>query len=708
MFWRSFAVLIFCSSLATSQTVLFQENFNDGDLDDNPRWERFFNPSLVKTDTTQVLSPPFSCRISTVSQLSAIETFSHIYGSTVPFEISLNVYVESMGDEAIPLGVRGSATVLYLFFLPSGKVQLTVLKSKSTWDPANLDVANGYVVGQWQNFKIAYDGIGTSKLCIDGVVKGTVSQPYVDDPSILQIGNKHLPHTSTFYVDDIRITTTATIPPPGKIYIVFSSDTDTWDGLNVNNYTNFLRFSLFSSPTGNAAKVMDPVFRSKVNDSDNKPFVFTWFMLEGSMVAKNTNPEVTHPWISNVEMMERYHGDRIKQVGDEMSYHYHNWIWSNPDGNGVYHWNQSTLLQDYRDDFLQTIGHLIVDAQLMPTSFRSGWHYMENEWQCLLDSLIPYRLENAYPGKHADSTEPIDNIYDWSRSSSAWIPYHPDPADYQSKGSLRGWETRCIYMKSVSMTTLAAPFSRAKGGEDQVLTIWTHLAESDFLQQITAVDSLLHRTVQYFPDVLFEYETATRAMQKWRKINDTIPPQIQTSIVSRPERKIIVISVDEPIWQVAPLVFLKGDSDSLVQVSAEFWRDLTWRAMVPANLLSYHTAGIGVTDTSGNSSTKLISLIVTEVQGASEKPTATFRLHEAFPNPFNSSAMLTLELPKESFVRITVYDILGREVRALMNGIQPGGTHGVTIDASGLQSGVYLCRVEAGEWSDVKKLVYIR
>ncbi|HLF19826.1 MAG TPA: T9SS type A sorting domain-containing protein [Bacteroidota bacterium] len=690
-----------------SQTVLFQENFNDGDLDNNPPWERFFDITLIKTDTTQFLSAPSSCRISTSNQMSAIETFSNIYSSSLPFEISFNVYVASMGDEAIPLGVRGSSSVFFLFFLP-GKVQLTVLKSKTGFVPENLDVPGGYVIGQWQNFKIAYDGIGTTLLSIDGVAKGTVSQPYVDDPSILQIGNKHLPHTSTFYVDDIRITTSVPKPAAAKVYVVLCSDADTWDGLNVNNYANFLRFGLFSSPTGNAATVIDPLFRNKLRDSNNNPLVFTWFMLEGSMVAKNTNPEVTHPWISNLEMMTRYHGNALKQVGDELSFHYHNWIWNDPDGNGIHHWNQSSALQEYKDDFLQTLGHMIIDGNLMPTSFRSGWHYMDNEWECLLDSLIPYRFENATPSKHVDTTEPIDNMYDWSRAPLEWIPYHPAPGDYQSKGSLRGWETRCLYMKSVTTTSMAIPFSRAMGGQDQVVTIWSHLAESDFPQQIILVDSVLHRTALYFPDVVFEYATATGSMQRWRNISDTIPPQIQTTVAHRPDGKIIVISTNEPIWQDSPLVFLKGESDSLIHVPAEFWRNLTWRSTVGTNLSAYHTAGIGVTDTSGNSATKLISLLVTDAHEESKTRTPTFRLNEAYPNPFNSSTTITFELPRETFVRIIVYDILGREVRTLVNGLQPGGTHRVRFDASSLQSGIYLFRVDAGEWSGVKKLVYVR
>ncbi|MBI2620437.1 MAG: T9SS type A sorting domain-containing protein [Ignavibacteriales bacterium] len=103
-----------------------------------------------------------------------------------------------------------------------------------------------------------------------------------------------------------------------------------------------------------------------------------------------------------------------------------------------------------------------------------------------------------------------------------------------------------------------------------------------------------------------------------------------------------------------------------------------------------------------------VNLLVSDVQEESKNPATTFRLHEAYPNPFNPSTMVTFDLPHESHVKITVYDILGREVQTLLNGLQLGGTHLITFDPSRLRSGIYFCRADAGTWSDVKKLVYIR
>ncbi|MEX2089851.1 MAG: T9SS type A sorting domain-containing protein, partial [Bacteroidota bacterium] len=62
----------------------------------------------------------------------------------------------------------------------------------------------------------------------------------------------------------------------------------------------------------------------------------------------------------------------------------------------------------------------------------------------------------------------------------------------------------------------------------------------------------------------------------------------------------------------------------------------------------------------------------------------------------------------EQQVTIRVYDILGREVRTLFNGIQRGGEHQVLFDASGLPTGVYVYRLVAGEFVESRKMQLVR
>lgn len=87
---------------------------------------------------------------------------------------------------------------------------------------------------------------------------------------------------------------------------------------------------------------------------------------------------------------------------------------------------------------------------------------------------------------------------------------------------------------------------------------------------------------------------------------------------------------------------------------------------------------------------------------------ASYRLHQNFPNPFNPTTVIRFQLPKEQQVTIRVYDILGREVRTLFNGIQRGGEHQVFFDASGLPTGVYIYRLVAGDYVESRKMQLVR
>jgi hypothetical protein len=85
-----------------------------------------------------------------------------------------------------------------------------------------------------------------------------------------------------------------------------------------------------------------------------------------------------------------------------------------------------------------------------------------------------------------------------------------------------------------------------------------------------------------------------------------------------------------------------------------------------------------------------------------------FVLHQNYPNPFNPSTTIGYDLPKSGRVVLKVYDILGREVRTLVNEEQPAGRYSVRFDAADLPSGVYFYRLEAGDLVASKRLIIIK
>jgi hypothetical protein len=100
-------------------------------------------------------------------------------------------------------------------------------------------------------------------------------------------------------------------------------------------------------------------------------------------------------------------------------------------------------------------------------------------------------------------------------------------------------------------------------------------------------------------------------------------------------------------------------------------------------------------------------LTVTGVTAEEVLPVA-YELAQNYPNPFNPSTTITYELPRSSMVKLTVYDLLGREVSVLVSERRDAGVHEVKFDGSNLASGVYLYRLTAGSFVETRKLVLVR
>ncbi len=98
----------------------------------------------------------------------------------------------------------------------------------------------------------------------------------------------------------------------------------------------------------------------------------------------------------------------------------------------------------------------------------------------------------------------------------------------------------------------------------------------------------------------------------------------------------------------------------------------------------------------------------TSVNDASNALPARFSLSQNYPNPFNPTTVVSYQLPVTSRVTLKVYDVLGREVASLVDAEKNAGIHSVTFDGNSLSSGVYFYRLQAGNFSDIKKLMLVK
>ena len=85
-----------------------------------------------------------------------------------------------------------------------------------------------------------------------------------------------------------------------------------------------------------------------------------------------------------------------------------------------------------------------------------------------------------------------------------------------------------------------------------------------------------------------------------------------------------------------------------------------------------------------------------------------FALRQNYPNPFNPTTKIDFILEKQQQVRLSVYNVLGQEVKVLVNDMRPGGLNSITFDASTLSSGLYFYKLQADQKTLTKKMLLIQ
>ena len=140
--------------------------------------------------------------------------------------------------------------------------------------------------------------------------------------------------------------------------------------------------------------------------------------------------------------------------------------------------------------------------------------------------------------------------------------------------------------------------------------------------------------------------------------------------------------------------------------NSEQWTDSLWEP---------YNSSFSATDSAGNSigisGCKVIlhykQTLITVVLEDRGTP-ASFQLYQNYPNPFNPSTVIKYHLSTATHVRLTIFDMLGREVRTLLNEQKSAGSYQVSWNASGVPSGVYFYRLQAGSFTETQKLILLK
>lgn len=143
------------------------------------------------------------------------------------------------------------------------------------------------------------------------------------------------------------------------------------------------------------------------------------------------------------------------------------------------------------------------------------------------------------------------------------------------------------------------------------------------------------------------------------------------------------------------------------------WRyqnvDITQYANNPNMKLAWQYVG-NDGDVAAIDNVKLTGFVtVTDVkEEENERVSKHYELSQNYPNPFNPSTTIRYSIPTSGKVKLLIYDVLGREVKTLVNQEQHAGTYTVDFNASNLSSGVYIYRLIVGEFSQTRKLILLK
>lgn len=136
------------------------------------------------------------------------------------------------------------------------------------------------------------------------------------------------------------------------------------------------------------------------------------------------------------------------------------------------------------------------------------------------------------------------------------------------------------------------------------------------------------------------------------------------------------------------------------------------RGYIPAMIEMYSTTDVGVIWVGLDGSNKRVYWdrysAVVGINAKTEGLPQDYVLGQNYPNPFNPSTKIQFNLPKDEFVSIKVYDVLGKETAVLISKDMKKGIYEIDFNASHLSSGIYFYKITAGNFVDVKKMILMK
>ena len=122
----------------------------------------------------------------------------------------------------------------------------------------------------------------------------------------------------------------------------------------------------------------------------------------------------------------------------------------------------------------------------------------------------------------------------------------------------------------------------------------------------------------------------------------------------------------------------------------------------------YRVSASNSNGTSAYSNVITLTTAVTGIENNFSGLPNNFKLLPNYPNPFNPATSIRYEVSKDAFVTIKVFDVIGNEVRVLVNDERSPGRYEIKFSADALPSGIYICKMQAGDFLQTQKMILLK
>jgi hypothetical protein len=290
----------------------------------------------------------------------------------------------------------------------------------------------------------------------------------------------------------------------------------------------------------------------------------------------------------------------------------------------------------------------------------------------------------------------------YSQPSSPLLENPPKETDVVTLPVTLNWNdvsgATCYCIEVVTDTTLVTSNKVCNSSTSQLTVSASDLdANTKYYWRVTARDN----NGWSFPSPFFSFTTAaTTAEGSIQNLTDGVIDLIADEDISPNQGNIIInrlegvqnrLENNQPFVALVQMYIVKARI-IVLRVSGQISNDVY-------QSLNYSTDGV-------------IDLIDDEIQGRPNVSAynnivspKSYSLLQNYPNPFNPVTTIEYALPENSFVSIKVYDMLGKEVTTLLSKQQDAGTYVVEWNASQYSSGIYFYRINAGNFTETKKMI---